>query len=172
MNMRKVWRTAGLLGVVGLATSAIALPAGAATKVGPHQYFTGVINGINGNTIIPITIRMGCVGPVYPGETGHPMAGQTLAVHELFPPTSIAGSLGYTGNDSEIGVFFIAPPPVAVPGPQPIGTPIFTHYDAPQPLQTSLTLPCAGTGNVWFTPIPVIPPSRSATVPVRFVGQP
>jgi hypothetical protein len=51
-------------------------------------------------------------------------------------------------------------------------TPVFTRYDRPQPLSTSLTLPCAGTGTVFFTPIPVIPPSRSATVPVRFVGQP
>lgn len=49
---------------------------------------------------------------------------------------------------------------------------MFTRYDRPQPLPTSLTLPCAGTGTVWFTPIPVVPPSRAATVPVRFVGQP
>jgi hypothetical protein len=32
-------------------------------------------------------------------------------------------------------------------------------------------LPCAGTGIVWFTPIPVVPPSRTATVPVRYVSQ-
>jgi hypothetical protein len=39
-------------------------------------------------------------------------------------------------------------------------------------LPTSLTLPCSGTGTVWFSPIPVVPPSRSASVPVDFVGQP
>ena len=52
---------------------------------------------------ILMVIGMACVGPIKPGETGHPMPGQTLAVHQLFPPAS--GSLGYTGNDSEIGVF-------------------------------------------------------------------
>jgi hypothetical protein len=108
---------------------------------------------------------MACLGPE---ETGHPVAGQTLAVHQMFPPVS--GSLGYTGKDSKIGVFFNAPPPAAAqPG---TATPVFTRYDRPQPLPTSLTLPCSGTGTVFFAPIPVIPPSRSATVPVRYVGQP
>jgi hypothetical protein len=41
-----------------------------------------------------------------------------------------------------------------------------------KPLPTSLTLPCAGAGTVYFVPIAVIPPSRAATVPVSFVGQP
>ena len=168
--MRIFWRVTGELGVVVLATSVAALPAGAAGTVGPKQYFTGVINGENGNTTIPITIRMACFGPIRPGQTGHPMGGQTLAVHQLFPPTAAVGSLGYTGNDSEIGAFFNAPPPAAAGAGT--ATPIFHRYDTPKPLPTSLTLPCAGTGTVWFTPIPVVPPSRSAAVPVRYVGQP
>ena len=45
-------------------------------------------------------------------------------------------------------------------------------YDRTRPLPTSLTLPCSGTGTVWFTPIAVVPPSRSATVPVRYVAKP
>ena len=36
---------------------ALSLPAGAAAKVGPHQYFTGVINGTDGNTVIPISTK-------------------------------------------------------------------------------------------------------------------
>jgi hypothetical protein len=64
-------------------------------------------------------------------------------------------------------VFFTPPP--AAPSPD-TGTPVFTRYDRPQPLPTSLTLPCSGTGTVYFTPIPVVPPSRSATVPVRYVS--
>ena len=159
--------------MLGLAAAAVIAavmqaPPAQAGPVGPKQYFTGVINGKPGNVTTPITIRMACFGPIRPGQTGHPMAGQTLAVHQLFPPAS--GSLGYTGNDAEIGVFFTVPPPAAArPG---ASTPVFTRYDRPQPLPTSLTLPCAGTGTVYFTPIPVIPPSRSATVPVRYVGQP
>jgi len=146
------------------------LPARAGT-VGPKQYFTGVINGKDGNTTTPITIVMACVGPIRPGQTGHPVAGQTLAVHQLFPPAATAGTLGQTGNDSQIGVFFNAPPPAGRIRPA-TGTPVFTRYDTPRPLPTSLTLPCQGTGTVWFTPIPVVPPSQSATVPVRYVGQP
>jgi hypothetical protein len=67
-------------------------------------------------------------------------------------------------------VFFTVPPPAAAQ--RPATTPVFTRYDRPRPLPTSVTLPCAGTGRVWFTPIAVVPPSRSATVPVRYVGQP
>ena len=164
--MRNLRRSAAVLGLTLVTCTAMGLPAAQAGPVGPKQYFTGVINGKDGNTVIPIVIRMACFGPILPGETGHPMAGQTLAVHQLFPPTP-TGSLGYTGNDAEIGVFFGAPPPAAA-----TSTPVFTHYDRTKPLPTSLTLPCAGTGTVFFAPIPVIPPSRSATVPVRFVGQP
>ncbi len=168
--MRMSWRVTGVLGVIVLVSSVPALPAGAAGTVGPKQYFTGVINGKNGNTAIPITIWMACFGAIRPGQTGHPMGGQTLAVHQLFPPAATVGSLGYTGNDSEIGVFFNAPPPAAAGAGT--GTPMFLRYDTPQPLPTSVTLPCGGTGTVWFTPIPVVPPSRSAAVPVRYVGQP
>ncbi len=159
------------LGLLILLWSATVLPAGATARVGPNQYFTGVINGHDGNTTTPITIRMACFGPVTPGETGHPMAGQTLAVHQLFPPTATAGSLGFTGNDAEIGVFFNVVPPVT-PGDSVTTTPVFRRYDVSKPLPTSVTLPCGGTGTVYFTPIPVIPPSRTAGVPVAFVGQP
>ena len=163
-------RSSAMLGLAVAAVIALVVQAAPAQAgpVGPKQYFTGVINGKAGNTTTPITIKMACFGPIRPGETGHPLGGQTLAVHQLFPPAS--GSLGYTGNDAAIGVFFTAPPPAAAqPGAT---TPVFTRYDRPQPLPTSLTLPCAGTGTVWFTPIPVVPPSLSATVPVRYVGQP
>ena len=155
-----------------VALAAAAQPAGAAHKVGPGQYFTGVINGRNGNTTIPITIRMACFGPIIPGQTGHPMKGQTLAIHQLFPPTTTGGSLGYTGTDAEVGVFFNAPPPAAPRVRAAATTPIFHRYNRPQPLSTALTLPCGGTGTVWFTPIPVIPPSRSQSVSVQYVGQP
>src|SRR5450631_1208363 len=109
-DVRNLRRSSGILRLTVLAFGAAALPAQAGT-VGPKQYFTGVINGQDGNTTIPITIEMACFGPLHPGQTGHPAAGQTLAVHQLFPPAPTAGSLGQTGSNSEIGVFFIAPPP-------------------------------------------------------------
>jgi hypothetical protein len=154
-----------------LATVALGLPAGAAGKVGPHQFFTGVINGTDGNTTVPISIQMACFGPLHPGETGHPLGGQTLAVHQLFPPSTSDGSLGNTGDGSTIDVFFHAPPPSAHPAAS--GDPTsFTRYDKTKKLPTSLTLPCSGTGTVWFVPIPVVPPSESAAVPVQFASQP
>ncbi len=169
--MGSVRRVGVLMGLVVLAGSVMVLPAGATVRVGPNQYFTGVLNGHDGNTTSPITIRMACFGPVTPGETGHPMAGQTLAVHQLFPPTATVGSLGFTGNDAEVGVFFNVLPPVT-PSASVTTTPVFKRYDVVKALPTSLTLPCGGTGTVYFTPIPVVPPSRTASVPVAFVGQP
>jgi hypothetical protein len=168
--MRNLWRSAALVGLTLVTCGAAVLPAQAG-PVGPKQYFTGVINGKDGNTIVPIVIRMACFGPIKPGETGHPMKGQTVAVHQLFPP-SPTGSLGYTGNDAHIGAFFNAPPPASAGARIATSTPIFTKYDRPQPLPTSITLPCGGTGTAYFVPIPVVPPSRAATVPVRYVGQP
>ncbi len=164
-SMLSLRRSPGMLGLAAVAVIALGLQAGPAQagSVGPKQYFTGVINGKDGNTTIPIKIKMACTGA---SQTGHPLAGQTLAVHQLFPPAS--GSLGYTGNDSNIRVFFAAPPGAARADAT---SRIFTRYDSPKSLPTSLTLPCSGTGKVWFSPVPVVPPSRSAVVPVRFVSQ-
>jgi hypothetical protein len=160
-----------LLAPVAVAVLALgaAPSASAAATVGPGQYFTGVVNGTPGNTTVPIAVQMGCFGPLRPGETGHPLAGQTLAVHQLFPPSAVAPTLGQTGNDHQIDVFFGAPPPSAAGTAGPV---TFLRYDHQKALPTSLTLPCSGTGTVWFTPVPVVPPSRSAAVPVRFVSQP
>jgi hypothetical protein len=158
--------------LVALLSVAGALPAGAATRVGHKQYFTGVINGTNGNTVTPIDIQVACSGPAGSGQTGHPLSGQTLAVHQMFPPSSDGGSLGYTGHDVKIEVFFNAVPPARPKARAAAGSVVFTRYDKPQALPTSVTLPCTGTGTVWFTPIAVVPPSRSESVPVEFVSPP
>jgi hypothetical protein len=168
-SMVSLRRSSGKLGLAAVAVVAVGLQAGPAQagSVGPKQYFTGVINGKDGNTTKPITIKMNCPASRQPGQTGHPLAGQTLAVHQLFPPAS--SSVGYTGKDSKIGVFFAAPPGAAQADAT---SPTFTRYDSPKSLPTSLTLPCSGPGKVWFSPVPVVPPSRSAVVPVRFVSKP
>jgi hypothetical protein len=169
--MGRLSRATMVVGLALVVTSAVALPAAATTtagrRVAPKQFFTGVINGTDGNTANPIAINMACFGPLKPGETGHPMGGQTVAVHQLFPPSTAPGSLGQTGNDRQINLYFNA-----VPASSASGTVTFTRYDKTQKLPTSLTLPCSGTGTAYFTPIPAVPPSRSATVPVEFVGQP
>ena len=164
--MLNVRQAASVLVLSAVAIAGPAVPAGAASRVGPTQYFTGVINGIDGNTASPITIQMVCGGPA---TSGHPAAGQTLAVHQLFPPSTIA-SIGYTGSDAKIGVFFHAPPPATSGARRSSSSLIFVRYDKPVPLPTSLTLPCSGTDTVRFVPIPVVSPSRSASVPVQFVS--
>jgi hypothetical protein len=168
--MSKAWPPILVVGLLAAAVLTTALPAGAVGKgrVGPKQYFTGVINGMDGNTTTPIVIRMDCVSPVSSGETGHPQSGQTLAVHQLFPPTPVSSGLGYTGNDSEIG-FFTALPPSTATSTAASKSVIFKRYDRTEALPTSLTFPCSGGGHVYFVPIPVVPPSQSQSVPVDFV---
>jgi hypothetical protein len=172
--MKMALRIAVVLSMPMVALTAATQTAGAADKVGPNQYFSGVINGTDGNTATPIAIQMACFGPLRPGETGHPLGGQTLAVHQLFPPTTTS-TPGKTGNDSTIDVFFGALPPAtlqAASARTAVKTIRFAHYDKSKSLPTSLTLPCSGTSTVWFVPLPVVPPSQAAAVPVEFESQP
>ena len=129
----------------------------------PHQYFIGMVNGSTGRPN-PVVIRMACFGAITPGETGHPMAGQTLALRRV-PPSPKVGLTG--ANTNSIGAFFGVLPPSPVASSSWVD---FTTYGV-QPLPTSLTLPCAGSSNVNFVPIP-LEPSRLYAVPVTYEGQP
>lgn len=158
-----------------IATAALVVPAAGAVlppqrKVGPNQVFGANINGSTGVTS-PAPIQMACFGPLRPGETGHPMAGQTL---EVFRPEAIVGHFGFTGaRATSIVVFFGPPPPAssgATPGP---GNVTFKKYGLTKAIPTSLVLPCAGTSIASFVPLPMSPPtSRSATVRVAYLSQP
>ncbi len=138
--------------------------------VGPHQEFGALVNGQNG-IAKAAPIRMACFGPVRPGQVGHPMAGQTV---EVFRPEAIVGRFGFTGaNAKSIVAFFGPPPPSPVASHPSTSTVTFHRYGAVKVIPTSLRLPCAGTGNVFFVPLPMSPPtSRPATVRVRYIGQP
>jgi len=139
-------------------------------KVGPNQVFGGLVNGQSG-VAAPAQIQMACFGPIRPGQTGHPLAGQTV---EVFRPEAIVGDFGFTGaNASSIVAFFGPPPPTPVAAPPSTGTVTFKRYGIAKKIPTSLVLPCAGTGTVYFVPFPMDPPtSRAATVRVSYVGQP
>ena len=156
------------------ATSLVVVSAGAAVppqgKVGPHQVFGGLVNGKNG-VPAPAVIRMACFGPVRPGQTGHPMAGQTV---EVFRPEAIVGHFGNTGaHATSIVAFFGPPPPTSAPPTPSASTVTFYRYGVVKPIPTALVLPCGGTGTVSFVPLPQSPPtSRDATVRVSYVGQP
>ncbi len=128
--------------------------------IGPHQYFYGEVNNQAGQA----TIRMGCFGPNYPGQTGHPLAGQT--VKALPAPVPTTSDIGFTGSAAHaIDVRF--------PTPTVANDPVVLHdYAVTAPIPTSLILPCYGSGKVAFVPDPTSPTARTATVTVSFVGQP
>lgn len=146
------------------ASGARSAPAGAAThdKIGPHQYFDGLVNGSIG-VGHPAIVKVVCPGPA--SRTGHPLVGQRLEVTE---PKAVLSTSGYTGKKAtSIDAFFGAPPPAAE-GPGQVS---FKKYGVAKSIPTSLELPCAGTGHVTFVPYPQSPPtSRAATVAVEYVN--
>jgi hypothetical protein len=174
-STRPVWR-AVILGVLGAliatqvvvgAMAAAAQPPGG-RKIGPNQQFGALVNGRNG-LAAPVVIQMACFGPLKPGETGHPLAGQTVTV---FRPEAIVGNFGNTGaNGHEIGAFFGPPPPST--GSTPTSGPVFFRRYKTKKIPTSEVLPCAGNGHVTFVPLPMSPGSEiDVVVPVTYVGQP
>jgi len=163
-----------ILGASLVVASSAALTSGAGAaippqgKIGPNQYFSASVNGQLGIGP-PATIQMACFGPLRPGQTGHPMAGQTV---EVFRPEVIVAHEGFTGpNAHSISAFFNGPPPSPATA---AGNVTFTRYGVSKKIPTSLVLPCAGTGNVYFVPFPKTPigPAMDAVVPVTYVGQP
>jgi hypothetical protein len=148
------------------------MPASAAgashSRIVPREYFSATVNGSTGSSG-PVTIEMACAGPVHRGETGHPLAGQSVGVKLVPVPSSSSTELGYTGtNGSAIGAFFGAPPPSATADPSYVAFAVYRM----KPIPTTLELPCGGTGHVIFVPLPALPPARSISIPVAFVGQP
>jgi len=136
-------------------TTAATAAAPPATGIGPHQHFVGLVNGRLANA----TIAMVCLPPLDPGQTGHPLGGQTVAVE---PPPATAGSTGDTGSR---GRSIIAS--FALPSAVGTSTLTFTHYGSQQ-IPTTFTLPCGGSGAVVFSPSPTSKTAQSATVKVTF----
>jgi hypothetical protein len=130
-----------------IAGGALAAPAMAdGGQVGPKQYFYGEVFGLTSATT-PDVILVSCAGAA---NTGHPVAGQYVAAHQIFPPTT---TLGYTGNDAtEIDVNL-----TWSTGTITVVTPTFAtlyYYDTKAEIPTGLTVPCSGTGVMAFTPYP------------------
>jgi hypothetical protein len=159
--------------MVALITAAATMASASAAvsgpmPIGPHQFFRATVNGATGEQG-RVNIGVGCVGPIHPGETGHPLPDQMVGVQFMQPPPSSYIPLGYTGNrGTSIGAFFRAPPPG---GPSSASSVRFTSYGL-KGIPTTLMLPCSGTGQVTFVALPLDPSERSTAVPVRFVPQP
>ncbi len=147
---------AKLLG--GLVTVVVALALTAAnvaaqTPIGPNQQFAGAVNG--GTT--DVNVIMICPGPTFPGQTGHPQAGQGVQVVEN-------SGTGFTGSAADRIVASLGP------ASSTNLTFVFTEYGVPQDIPTTAVLPCSGTGTATFVPQPTSSTARNATVKLHFVN--
>lgn len=154
--------------VLAPAAVAAASPVQDPIPIGPNQFFSGLVNGSTG-LAAPAEIMTDCFGPIQPGQTGHPLPGQTVEVELASAPVS-TGDVGYTGSARSITAYLAWPYPTATTPPELVAT--FGSYYVPQPIPVTLTVPCAGTGAVSFVPTPDSNTGRTATVRVTFVGQP
>lgn len=149
-----------LVSVVAGALVAVATPAVAVAPVGPNQFFQGLVNGRTTQS----SILIACLGPVRPGQLGRPLPGQSVMV-SLAPSTSPA-SVGFTGSAARSIVAFLSPSASSDPSIT------MTEYGVAAPIPTNITLPCTGTGQVFFFPRPSSSTARSTSVAVTFVSTP
>ena len=163
-RMRALYCTLAALGLavaVAPAAQAVQDP----IPVGPNYYFTATVNGgpTPASTAEPV-IKVVCPGPIYQGETGHPISGQTVEVDAVFPPYSNLTQLGFTGSAAHEIDAIIGTPTGAVVNPPIVLKNFFVAY----PIPTSLNLPCGGSGVVSFVPIPTSPTARGVAINVIF----
>lgn len=153
----------GTIAALALAGGAANLPSATAAVVdpapiGPHQYFVGQVNG----TSTDAAIKVGCFGPVIPGETGHPQAGQFVNVLPVAPPTT--SEVGYTGESADRIVVEFGVPSSA-------STPVTLRSTVVRAaIPTAISLPCSGTGEVAFVPAPTSSTARTSFVKVTYVN--
>ncbi|MFE0465064.1 hypothetical protein ACFW1A_37995 [Kitasatospora sp. NPDC058965] len=154
---------AGLL----LAAGAVAQPAAATTPVQdpipvrPDLAFQGLVNGKS----TAAAIQMACFGPVTPGQTGHPLAGQYVEADTVVPTTTAAGYTGSAGTSIVVSIAGSATGSVQLVG-------VLDNFFVKLAIPTSLTLPCGGTTEVRFSPAPSSPTARDSVVAAALVGQP
>ncbi len=152
-------RLYGTITALTLLSAAVGLPSAAAAvdpaPIGPHQYFIGEVNGVSTGAVI----RVGCFGPVTPGQTGHPVSGQSVDVLPTTAPSS--STTGYTGESADHVVVDFGPASSA--GPVSLSS-----YAVKAAIPTTLSLPCSGTGTVAFIPMPGSSTAHTATVEVTY----
>jgi hypothetical protein len=149
---------------LAVAASLVAIPAPALAgtadpnPIGPRESFIGLVNGQARSA----TIKMACFGPTRPGRTGHPLAGQTVAAQQVFTQADpLIGNTGDLGRAIK----------VVLTHSSTGDRPLLREYGAAA-IPTSVTLPCDGTGSVWFVPEPDSDTSQNAAVQVTYVSQP
>jgi len=158
----RLWSVPVLAAALLLATPAAAHAGGVIdpAPIGPNQAFLGQVNGVSSGA----TIKVGCFGPVFPGQTGHPLDNQTVSAVPITSPTPLHP--GYTGSlGTSIGV-------TVSPASSTAAAVVLHTWVVTAKIPTTLLLPCYGTGTVVFQPLPTSSTARAATVSVTYVGQP
>jgi hypothetical protein len=144
----------GYVSTIIAATAALVLAVGPPAPVGPNQFFVGVVNDASVDAQVFVTCDAS-------GTTGHPRAGQTVAVLPASGTgTAQAGFTGTAGKEIAVGVG-------AGTGTQAVLR--LRLYQVREQIPTSLLVPCTGSGLVSFLPAPASDTSRPATVKVTFV---
>jgi hypothetical protein len=159
--LRRLMFTALALSVGAIAAfpgAAFAGPVQDPVPIAPNQLFVGLVNGTSSSAVI----QMACFGPVHPGQTGHPFAGQTVEVQR-----SLEGP-GFTGKARRIAATLSSPEATTVA----VTLGKFSSYFVAAPIPTALRLPCYGSGSVAFRPVGGRSKARAAIVDVFFEGQP
>ncbi|MFN8050768.1 MAG: hypothetical protein U0Q22_05000 [Acidimicrobiales bacterium] len=102
----------------------------APVRIGPHQRFSGRVNGQDDGAVV----YTACAGPVWPGRMGAIVGGQTVSV--VADPTGD----GDTGTSSVV---------FAQPGQNNVIVTVDT-YDTPVEMPVGVDAPCDGSGTVTF----------------------
>jgi hypothetical protein len=151
--------------VTALALAAAAIPAVAFAQVqdpipiGPSAYFIGLVNGKSNDAVITVA----CATAPAAGAIGHPVADQTLEVDTVL---AITLSTGFTGSAAHSIDATLGPAATSSANP-PV---VFTSFFAPAAIPTTYAVPCSGTGEITFTPLPTSETAQSFTVSVTFVS--
>lgn len=149
-----------VVGLAGTSANAVIDPA----PIGPNQFFTGDVNGLSANA----TITTDCIGPIRPGESGHPVGNQYVAV---LPGASSgsAVSVGFTGSAGNSVKAVLALPVSSGPALSiALGT--LKDYVVRLAIPVGITIPCNGPADVIFNPAPTSQTAKSAIVHVTLVS--
>ncbi|HEV3354046.1 MAG TPA: hypothetical protein VG076_14050 [Acidimicrobiales bacterium] len=141
----------GLLAAATVATTGFGFLPPRHGRVVPGVDYGALVNGTSSSP----TIHVGCVGPLQPGEKGHPVGGNTV---EVFRP-EVLQVPGNTGSAATMIIVHFDDPSTDV---------VLRRFGSPRAIPPSLNLPCTGTGQVTFTPEATSPTAKSVTITVQY----
>lgn len=150
--------TAALSVTLSTPASAARAPVPDPVPIGPNQFFSGFVNGHPPGAAV---IKVLCAGPA---QTGHPIAHQPVVVKPAPGPTTT--DVGFTGSAGRkiVASLNFGPAPAIVH----IAT--FTSYFVKVNIPINISVPCSGTGAVFFAPAPGSSTAKPAVLPVKFLN--